>query len=138
MSHTEGKFHIQEGIMTHTILDEKDNVIAFTNTFNPNRFMDFERLAACWNACEGISTEYLETNDTVISSFREAYAEIITQLDKRTQERDTAADVLELAIAERDKEREIKRELLEACKGLSKLCANDRIKRAIAKAEGEE
>ena len=99
MEHTEGKFSIEEGIMTHTILDEEGNTIAFTNTFNSHRFVDFERLVACWNAFEGMPLELIKDNV------------VVETLDKQLSK---ALNLLEIAIAERDKERAMRKIALEA------------------------
>ena len=54
------------------------------------------RLAACWNACKGISTENLEDNKPIIELAND-YNAVLKQRDELLKQRDMLLDVLNKA-----------------------------------------
>lgn len=67
MKHTQTKLRVGEKYPCDIYADRAGQAIA--RTVNPQTEGEDEanarRLAACWNACEGISTENLEANNSV-------------------------------------------------------------------------
>lgn len=77
-------------------------VTGFTRSDNPTAERDANalRLAACWNACEGISTEALETGPTMMA----AYQREERRADRAERERDELRAALEALVRDADSE----------------------------------
>ena len=99
--HTEGKLKavVVEGSLL-LVNDDESKVINTIALLADAREGDANRLAACWNAFVGRSPKWEEAFDNLQAKL------------------DDTLNLLEIAIAERDKERAVKKELLKACKKL--------------------
>jgi hypothetical protein len=72
----EGSPNYLDGIESQYRLEKGDDLVAFALNFE-----DARRLVACWNACEGISTENLEDNSSV-KVLAERYNKALRQRDE--------------------------------------------------------
>lgn len=99
MSYTRGKL-TQAGLDTkdphwmREIRNENNSGIAFCGSFPAEQaHADARRLVACWNACEGISTEALEKENMLPAFDREQ-----DRADKAERQRDDLLEALEAII----------------------------------------
>lgn len=93
--HTQGRLHIVEsdehwGRINGNITSDNGEMLGsiWCGTSSQNR-EDARRLVACWNACNGLSTEHMENIDMLgetlagrFEAFRESERELIVQRDE--------------------------------------------------------
>lgn len=60
--HTPGRLKVFSAYATPEIRTQDDAFVANTSPYNE---ANARRLVACWNACEGIDTEYLEGDESL-------------------------------------------------------------------------
>ena len=58
--HTQGKLKVVSTYAIPEIRDQEDHFVFAAGSASPQSFVNARRLAACWNACEGLPTEKLE------------------------------------------------------------------------------
>jgi hypothetical protein len=76
--HTPGRLHAFTTYADHELRDEAGNFVAVVHRYGiPG---NARRLAACWNACEGLSTESLERSD-VLSAMNQRHLMVSIQRD---------------------------------------------------------
>ena len=72
--HTQGKLKVFSTYAIPEIRDQDENFLFAAGSASPQSFCNARRLAACWNACEGLQTDLLEnitlTGDTLASRFK--------------------------------------------------------------------
>ena len=72
--HTQGKLKVVSTYAIPEIRDQEDHFVFAAGSASPQSFVDARRLVACWNACEGISTDLLEnltlTGDTIAARLK--------------------------------------------------------------------
>ncbi|MGC4396031.1 hypothetical protein [Hydrogenophaga sp. T2] len=113
--HTPGRLKAFNLYATPEIRDQGGNFIACGKDGSARAVADTRRLAACWNACDGISTEHLEQHG--LPNFAQTISDMRAQRD-------------ELLFALR----EAQRLLLADAPGVALQVVED----AIAKATGEQ
>lgn len=98
--HTQGKLKVVSTYAIPEIRDQADNFLFAAGSASPQSFVNARRLAACWNACEGISTDLLEnltlTGDTIAARLKLRDA---TERDLATQ-RDELLEALTQTLAQ--------------------------------------
>ena len=101
--HTQGRVTFREdGDACHWSMLTEDGqwwlaLLANGEQTTPRQIANFRRLAACWNACEGISTENLEDNIPVVelaTRFNEALKRI-KELNSILERREAVIKILE-------------------------------------------
>ena len=72
--HTQGKLKVVSTYAIPEIRDQEDHFVFAAGSASPQSFVNARRLVACWNACEGISTDLLEnltlTGDTIAARLK--------------------------------------------------------------------
>lgn len=66
LTHHEGPVRLTDiGEKSTIVAGPRATIIAETTGYERSRIANARRMVACWNLCEGISTEYLESIPTV-------------------------------------------------------------------------
>jgi hypothetical protein len=121
MSHTQGKLKANGSERSlATWLEAESGKRVATMKQGETDWGDACRLAACWNACEGISTDALETEGSAVMGWVRTSSKLIAA----TTQRDELLEALKSAIKTAEFERHPLREWHTLAKA------------AIAKAEG--
>ena len=90
MSYTQGKLSIKEcGQGSEIVNEQGEDITEFLN----GAFVDDDarRLVACWNACNGIPTEEIESGT---AGFLHRYATVVDEREALVKERDELISIL--------------------------------------------
>lgn len=103
--HTQGRVTFKEdGDANHYSMLTEDGrwwlaVLANGEQTSERQIANFRRLAACWNACEGISTEYLETTGLPEFAGKTLCADMVqAELDAMTKQRDQLQQLVDAQV----------------------------------------
>lgn len=104
-THTTGRITFKaDGDANHYSMLTEDGrwwmaVLANGEQTSERQIANLRRLAACWNACEGISTEYLETTGLPEFAGKTLCADMVqVELDAMTKQRDQLQQLVDAQV----------------------------------------
>lgn len=89
-AHTTGPLHVFDVYHDTEIRDQADQVVACIHSGSPQSLANARRLAACWNACDGVTTKALEELGPIARAIADPAQTRIFELEAQRDELLTA------------------------------------------------